>query len=55
MKAELIIPDGYKRVTQGFVKKEDYVFDPANMTWDKLDYCCHIRDCFFVIRKVEAE
>lgn len=55
MKAELIIPEGYKKVTQGFVEKEDLVFSAGDMTWVKACYMCKVSDCYFVIRKVDAE
>jgi len=59
MKAELVIPKGYVRVkaTAGLslVMKDDYVFDPFEMKWVKLEVACKIKDCFFVIRKDKQE
>lgn len=36
MKATLIIPDGYKRVTRGFARKDDLSFSPTDMTWKRV-------------------
>lgn len=57
LKAELVIPEGYEKITEGGVEPDDLCFDSVKMTWEEQKHglCLDVKVMICVIRKKQGE